>query len=54
MTQEDKWYKNRILWKAKKNYLFDYNGINFDDLDKEFQDCFSLFLVVGMWLEIVA
>ena len=39
MTEKDKWYENRILWKANKNYLFDYKCKRFKDLDKDHKDC---------------
>ena len=36
MKKEDEWYKNRILWKANKENLFDVNGIEFSKLsDKQ-------------------
>jgi hypothetical protein len=38
MTKEDEWYKNRILWKATKNNLFDYDCIEFSELLKEQQE----------------
>ena len=39
MKKEDEWYKNRILWKAGKNYLFDFNCLKFDDLENDVKNC---------------
>ena len=39
MIIDNEWYKNRILWKAKKNYLFNYNCIKYDDLKSSHKNC---------------
>ena len=45
MTEKESWYKNRILWKADKNSLFDYSCKRFEDLDERSQDCIKNFML---------